>query len=446
MKKKTHEKYILELAIINPMVVTLEKYIGTHTKILHKCKICGHEWRVCPSELLSGSKCPECSKLASAIKRRKSHDKYIKEVCEINPNIEVIEEYRGTETKIRHKCKIDGYEWCVTPHNILSGQKCPVCSGKVIGNPPEYKNSIWASEYRNFLSKYLSEEQMKLYTPHSRKRLDIICPDCGKQHFDVQIFDLSRSGLVCFCSDGQSYPNKFMYNFLSQLKIEYEIEYSTSWSNGKKYDIFIPSLNCIIENHGKQHYKEYITFTRRTLEEEQENDRYKENLARENGILNYVVIDCSNSEVEFIKKSILNSCLPSLLSFDSEMINWEECDKFATSNLIKVAAELWNKGLTVKNIADNFKVAQGTVATYLKKANIFEWCNYSKQESINRSKNRGANSHMARKVIRLSDLHIYDYVTEAATDNNIPRTTMSYYCKYHKNFMYYDEWVEMQEI
>lgn len=445
MKKKTHERYIEELATINPMVVALEEYIGSHTKILHKCTICNHEWRVCPSDLLSGHGCPECAKLVRIQKHKKSHNEYIKEAYEINPNIDVIETYQGIDTKILHRCKIDGYEWSVTPHNILNGQKCPICSGKIVGNPPEYKNSIWASEYKNFLSRYLSEEQMKSYTPHTRKRIDITCPDCGRQHYNVQIFDLSRSGLVCTCSDGQSYPNKFMYNFLSQLKIEYEIEYSTDWSNGRKYDVFIPLLNCIIENHGEQHYKE-CTLTRRTLKEEQENDKYKEYLAKENGISHYIVIDCSKSEVEFIKKSILKSRLPSLLSFNSEMINWEECDKFATSNLIKIAAELWNEGLTTKNIADKFKVAKETIVIYLKKANTFGWCNYSKQESMNRRNNKGANSCNARKVVRLSDSHIYGYLTEAAKDNNVTRVTMTDYCKSHKNFMYYDEWIKMQEI
>ena len=445
MNKKTHKKYISELEITNPSVMVLEEYIGSHTKILHKCVICGHEWNVCPSDLLSGSGCPECAKLVRAQKHRRSHNEYIEEVREINPNIDVVEIYQGIETKILHKCKIDGYEWMVTPHNILSGQNCPVCSGKAIGNPPEYKNSIWASEYRNFLSKYLSEEQMKLHTPHTRKRLDVVCPDCGRQHYNVQIFDLSRSGIVCACSDGQSYPNKFIYNLLSQLKVEYEIEYSTDWSNGRKYDVFIPSLNCIIENHGAQHYKE-CTLTKRTLKEEQENDKYKEYLAKENGINYYIVIDCSKSEVEFIKKSVLKSCLPLLLSFDSNTINWEECDKFATSNLIKIAAELWDNGLTTKDIADKLKVAQETIIIYLKKASTFGWCDYSKQESMNRRNNKGVNSHNARKVVRLSDFRIYDYLMDAAKDNNVTRVTMSDYCKRHKNFMYYDEWVEMQKI
>lgn len=442
-KKKTNEKYIAEVLKINPNIKVIGEYVGNNIKIEHECKICGNKWMVIPSDILQGHGCPKCAMLIRAQKCRKSHNEYAKKVCEVNSGIEVVEEYKGTETKILHRCKIDGYEWLVTPHNILGGQKCPVCSGKSIGNPPEYKNSIWASEYKEYFSKYLSEEQMKSYMPCSTKRLDVICPDCGRHH-NIKLLNLLRSGIVCVCADGQSYPNKFMYNFLTQLKIEYIPEYSSEWSNRKKYDIFIPSLNCIIENHGGQHYEE-CSLINYTLKEEQENDEYKERLAKENGVEYYVVIDCRKSEIEFIKNSILRSCLPTLLSFSSETINWEECGKFATSNLVKTAANLWNDGLSIKNIANELKVAPTTITNYLKKAVTFEWCNYSKQESTNRRDAKGLNSRKTKKVIRLSDLYIYDCLTDASKNNNINRSTMTYYCKLHKGFMYYEDWAKIYD-
>lgn len=58
----------------------------------------------------------------------------------------------------------------------------------------------------------------------------------------------------------------------------------------------------------------------------------------------------------------------------------------------------------------------------------------------------GANHPKARKVIRLSDLKIYDCGTYAAEDNNMHCATMCYRCKKHKDFMYYDEWVAEQQV
>lgn len=53
----------------------------------------------------------------------------------------------------------------------------------------------------------------------------------------------------------------------------------------------------------------------------------------------------------------------------------------------------------------------------------------------------GMNNPRSRKVIRLSDLNVYGYISEAAEDNNLCRDTVRRYCKLHKNFMYYDEWL-----
>ena len=112
------------------------------------------------------------------MRTNKTHEKYIKDLAQKNPNIEVIEEYINAHTKILHRCKIDNYEWRVMPTKVLEGKGCPVCAGKQIGPPPEYKNSIWASEYRNYFAEFLSEEQMKMFTPHSMKDADVICKHC----------------------------------------------------------------------------------------------------------------------------------------------------------------------------------------------------------------------------------------------------------------------------
>lgn len=55
-----------------------------------------------------------------------------------------------------------------------------------------------------------------------------------------------------------------------------------------------------------------------------------------------------------------------------------------------------------------------------------------------------ANHPNARRVVRLSDLKIYGYLMQAAQDNNISRYTMRRYCKQHKDFMYYDEYLIQQ--
>ena len=61
------------------------------------------------------------------IAKKKTHDEYIKEVLEKNPDVEVIGIYQNSSTKILHKCKICGNEWLQKPSHILAGHKCKKC-------------------------------------------------------------------------------------------------------------------------------------------------------------------------------------------------------------------------------------------------------------------------------------------------------------------------------
>lgn len=56
----------------------------------------------------------------------------------------------------------------------------------------------------------------------------------------------------------------------------------------------------------------------------------------------------------------------------------------------------------------------------------------------------GGKSPSSKKVIRLSDGKIYDYLASAAEENDMCRDTMTKRCKLHKDFMYYNEWIEQQ--
>jgi ribosomal protein S18 len=248
---KTHEEYIAEVAKINPNIEVVDNYINSHTKILHRCKIDKHTWLVKPCNILQGKGCPKCG----YTHRRLSHKDFVTIIKETNPNIEILNTYVNARTPISCKCKIDGYEWVVNNPRNLYKYGCPVCHGNTVGLPPEYKNSIWASDKRDYFSKFLTENQMKTHLPGSRKSITVTCPDCGKTK-QMTLHQLNKGeGIGCECGDGISYPNKFIYNFLKQLNIEYVSEYSPDWANKKRYDIYIPIFNCIIENHGEQHYK-----------------------------------------------------------------------------------------------------------------------------------------------------------------------------------------------
>lgn len=214
------------------------------------------------------------------------------------------------------KCLNDNYEFELKDSHISQGIGCPKCSKR---KPILGFNTLY--DLRKDLLEYIVDiEDSKKYTANSGKKILCRCPVCGSQKY-VIINNLSKFGFSCsYCSDGISYPNKFLRAFLNQLNIYYIAEKRFDWSDNKVYDFFLPNYNCIIEVNGLQHY-EKTSFGTRTLKEEQENDKYKLQMANKHHIKYYVTLDCRESNPIFIKESILSSFLPKLLLFDDLMID-----------------------------------------------------------------------------------------------------------------------------
>lgn len=124
MKKKTHDEFIENLFVVNPKVDVLEKYVNAKTKIKIKCKKCNQVWSATPSNLLNGYGCPNCYGTP-----KKTNEQFIKELKEKNPDVLPLEKYVDAKTKIKLKCNICGHVWYNTPNSILSGRRCPMCFG-----------------------------------------------------------------------------------------------------------------------------------------------------------------------------------------------------------------------------------------------------------------------------------------------------------------------------
>lgn len=143
-RKKTPEQYEEELKVKNSKIVAIEKYSGASTKILHKCLIHDYIWSVIPSNVLKGCGCPQCRIDRVIETSKRTHDEYV-ELLEVkNKNIEVLEDYMGCDTPIKHRCLICDNIWNVSPRNIVNeNHGCPICA-KVRNNeqlkrtPDEY--------------------------------------------------------------------------------------------------------------------------------------------------------------------------------------------------------------------------------------------------------------------------------------------------------------------
>ncbi|EPB8173244.1 hypothetical protein ACRTAL_002422 [Clostridium perfringens] len=286
----------------------------------------------------------------------------------------------------KYRCNKCGNEdWMIEGH-LLAGNGCPVCANQkaVLGI-----NTIWDTD-RWMCNLGVSKEDAKKYTHSSSKTIMVRCPDCGKEKKTKPYVIYDNKSIFCSCGGGKSYPEKFIIELLNQLSVNFETEYSPSYIKPKRYDFYIKKCDCIIETHGRQHYKEN-TFKYcggRTLEQEQANDNLKRNMALSNGIKHYIELDCRESEMEYIKNSILNSELSEL--FDLSNINWTGCAEFANKNIVKEVCDYWNdKGEdeNIKCLCKIFKLSKSTITNYLKKGTKLGWCNYDPKEEIKKCGN-----------------------------------------------------------
>ena len=205
---KTHDDYIKQLAKINNGVVAVDKYINSYTKIKHRCLKCGNEWMVAPRDLLQGNHCPRCST------RKKSHEQYVNELSLNNPNIEVVETYVNANTNIKHQCKICGYEWMARPNHILHGLGCPNCQ---------------ETSGEQAVRQWLVDNNIRY---ESQKRFS----DCKNQRM-------------------------------------------------LPFDFYLPDYNCCIEYDGAQHFREVELWGgKEYLLRRQQNDQIKNNYCNENDI------------------------------------------------------------------------------------------------------------------------------------------------------------------
>lgn len=124
--KKTHEEYVKEVQIKNPKVIVIGNYIDSETKILHKCSICGNEWKAIPNSILHGRGCPNCY-LKKLKTPKKTHEQFVKKMSNINNTITIIGEYIGSNNPIKCKCNKCNYIWEPRAADILSGKGCPNC-------------------------------------------------------------------------------------------------------------------------------------------------------------------------------------------------------------------------------------------------------------------------------------------------------------------------------
>lgn len=326
----------------------------------------------------------------------------------------------------RYKCKICGWDngW-INEDNLKKGKGCSCCAGLtvVVGINDIPTTVPWMVKY--FQGGY---EEAVNYTSNSGRSFCPKCPFCEKvKKRKITPNQLKRNHSIgCTCSDGKSYPEKYISNLLDQLKIKYITQLNKTyfdWCDKYLYDFYLVDYNIIIEAHGMQHYEEsYFT---RSLHKEKCNDDTKKMLALNNGISSYVVLDCRYSKSEYILQSIKGSKISTLFKLD--MVNFNKCDEFATSNLCKEVCLYFNNNeVSVGQLANIYRLSRKTVARYLKQGCKFHWCDYV---GMNDKQKFEARKQLVSRVIKMKNDNPFISSIELSNIFNVSQDTILNYLR-----------------
>lgn len=215
-----------------------------------------------------------------------------------------------------YKCLKCGETNTTTEAILKENKGCPYCAGRI---PKKGVNDITTTDPW-MVPFFENEQEASQYTFGSTKQIYPYCPVCRKKQTKpkmiCQLYESHRSG--CTCDTYMSFPEQIIFNLLKQNQIHFvhrATHHELPWANQYEYDFYLPENNIIIEAHGLQHYSErgFSQLGGKTLEEQQQTDKLKEELAKLNNI-DYYIIDCRKSKLDFILENILTSPLTAKLN------------------------------------------------------------------------------------------------------------------------------------
>lgn len=314
MRRLTHEQFIERLSISNPDITAIGEYVNMHTKIECVCPV-GHHWFPIAQDVIRGEGCSECGLISRVSKRTKTHEQFVDEVRNLNPDITVVGTYKNSHTKIEFRCK-EGHKWITTPSNVLDGKTCLTCANiqsslrqrksqeqfveevrnlhpdiTVVG---EYVNSntkiefmcskghVWKTTPHNILDgcscptckgKKISAKKTKSHEQFANELFQVSpditvlgeykgtftkiktkCNKCGHEWESIPCNLLAGCGCPkCATSKGE----KMVEEYLEQHNVVFETQKRFKDCVDQRplpFDFYLPEYNMLIEYQGAQHY------------------------------------------------------------------------------------------------------------------------------------------------------------------------------------------------
>ena len=281
MVRKTHEDFLLQMRNINENIEILTNYEKSNIKVLCRCKVCGFEWWSTPDNLIQRKGCKQCHFNNMKVLRKKSHEKFVEELYEINEDIKVIGKYTGSQNKVDCECLIHNKEFSMTPAHLLSGKTgCKNCIdikfhlGGLKSHGQFIKELCVINDSIEVLGRY----------DGAKSRIEVRCLKCG--HIWAPFADSLLHGYGCPCckrSKGEEKIEKYLID--NNIRFESQKKFSDLRNAlPLSYDFYLPEYNVLIEYQGQFHDGTTSMVLRdKYFDRQQKNDALKRNYAKYNG-------------------------------------------------------------------------------------------------------------------------------------------------------------------
>lgn len=324
-----------------------------------------------------------------------------------NEEFKILEQTKGSRGQSSYICE------CSKKHIFPKMQtkiltSCPYCTNRII---EKGINDI-STTNKEMFDMLVDKEFGYTHCETSQERTDWECPDCHCIIHNRKPYDVLYFGLHCpCCYDGISYGEKFMANFLNEIGVDFIYQLTSKkvfWCENFMYDFYIPSIDCIIEVQGAQHYRDCSWGK---YEDIHKNDLDKKELALKY-VDKYIEINASKSTFNFMKNSIINSGIINILGINISTITWENIHENSNKSIINLVANKYNKGITnVRELSNIFQVCQTTIVNYLKTASQYGKCNYDPQkaklDTLNYNHKMNCERKNVKSIICLDDGKVF---------------------------------------
>lgn len=251
MTKRRTDKEFRDIAYqrVGDEYTFLEEYRGAKEKIKVRHNDCGREYLVRPQGFFQGDRCYPCSKKKQGERITKTHREFSKELEEESESMLIpLEEYVGSQTKIKFLHKRCGMTFKTTPNIALRTVGCPYCRGKGVVNTKEFSEVVRKKEGGEY--EVLGEFAGRL-TP-----VDVRHVRCDYV-WGVMPVGVYRHGIHCpSCSESRG--ERGVKEALEELGVQYERERRAGKVFGNKslrFDFYLAEYRACIEFDGRQHFE-----------------------------------------------------------------------------------------------------------------------------------------------------------------------------------------------